>query len=84
MILYEITNRFIGESYVRVYVWAQSEDRAKALAIEAFKKDAESRGSDLYECEQRCVVKTCRVLFAAWEPEFFSIPSDSGFNDGDL
>ena len=41
MQLFEISNGWLGESYVRVIVIAENKEQALALAREAFKKDAE-------------------------------------------
>ncbi len=39
MQLYEATNGFMGESYVRCLVWANNEQEALKLARRAFKED---------------------------------------------
>ena len=43
MKLFEITNGWMGESYVRVYVIAESEAQALALAREKYKAEADRR-----------------------------------------
>lgn len=40
MILYEATNGYEGESYVRCYVWAGTEELALRLATEKFNASA--------------------------------------------
>ena len=65
MNFYEITNGAVGESYVRVYAWAMTKERALELAIESF-------GSN----KKRLEVK---LLFSASFTEFCTRPSDEGF-----
>jgi len=43
MKLYEVTNGYCGESNVKVFVIAESEERAKQLAYKRYKKDAEEK-----------------------------------------
>lgn len=43
MKLYEVTNGYIGESYVKVLVIAENEERAKQLAYKRYKKEAGER-----------------------------------------
>ena len=43
MKFYVITNGYMGNGYVRVYVAAESDDRAKELASEVFKKESDRR-----------------------------------------
>ena len=45
MKLYQIENGWLGESAVRVYVIAGSDDAAKGLAVLAYKKDADEFNS---------------------------------------
>jgi len=44
--LYEISNGWMGESYVRVIVIAENEERALEMAKEAFMREALKRGKD--------------------------------------
>jgi len=39
MTLYEVTNGWMGESYVRAYAWADSKEHALSLAREAYRGD---------------------------------------------
>lgn len=75
MSLYEVQNGWMGESHVRVYVWAASEPEARSPALESFRK---VRASDDYA---RAV--NVRRLFGADDPPFATSPSDAGFDDGD-
>lgn len=69
--LFEITNGAIGESYVRVYAWADSEDRALELAHEQFLLAGKS------------FVNLHAVrLFAEGMDEFCTAPSDCGWHLG--
>lgn len=70
MNFYEITNGIVGESYVRAYAWAISEERALELAKESF-------GTNEYFKERELKVK---LLFSASYPEFCTRPSDEGFS----
>lgn len=69
MKLYEATNGFVGESYVRAYVWAENEEQAKALAKEAFDNHASYRGSQV----------SLRLLFSSSVKPFCTEPSDAGW-----
>jgi len=69
MNLYEITNGYTGESYVRVYAWASSEKRALELAKESFGIANRLKTKDL----------EIKLLFSASYPEFCTRPSDDGF-----
>ena len=69
MNLYEITNGYVGESYVRVYVWAEDEEQAFSLAEPKF----DEKG---YETSTPLSIK---FLFAQDEKPFSTIPSDDGF-----
>lgn len=69
MSLYEITNGYVGTSYVRVYAWAPSEERALELAKESFGADDRLKSKAL----------EVKLLFSASYPEFCTRPSDDGF-----
>lgn len=68
--LYEATNGWMGESYVRCYVWAESKERAFVLADEAF-----ARENPNYKPGNISM----RPMLNADSEEFASTPSDSGF-----
>ena len=75
--LYVATNGWVGESYVRAYVWADSEAEAKTLATAAFEKANPKYLSNGIKVEK---------LFSADAESFASQPSDDGFRmvqDGD-
>jgi hypothetical protein len=76
MSLYVVTNGFVGETYVRVYVWAPDEVAAVSLAREAFKKKAEAENYDKsYWSYLRCL-----KVFSNTDVPFCTLPSDSGFH----
>ena len=63
--LYEITNGYTGESYVRCYAWTDSEARARELGIKVF--------------GTRCRLQV-RLLFGSDADEFVTPSSDSGYD----
>ena len=69
MILYECTNGQVGESYVRVYVWARNDTVAEELAKLKFKT-----------CNYASSKVEVRYLFSNLAESFISEPSDSGFS----
>lgn len=69
MNLYEITNGYLGESYVRVYVWAADEEQALSLAEHKYK----AAGYRAY------APKHVELLFSQEAEPFCTIPSDCGF-----
>jgi hypothetical protein len=72
--LYEFLNGHIGESYVRCYVWADSEEEARTLALQSFWSEKGTGGS----------IVRMRKLFDADAPSFATQQSDTGFNDDEL
>ena len=44
MKLWEVTNGFMGNGYIRILIIARTRKRALELASDAFKKDAENSG----------------------------------------
>lgn len=74
--LYEATNDYMGESYTRCYVWADSEDDAVRLAREAFEAD---RKDMRYPDEYVSNVRVGR-LFLADSPSFVTKVSDNGWH----
>lgn len=62
--LYEIVTGAMGESYVRAYVWCDSEEKA----IEMFKAKHPSS-----------IIASVRFLLASWGMPFVTDLSDSGF-----
>lgn len=75
--LYEVTNGYIGESYVRVYVWAISEAQALELAQQSFKSAHPNNRSDYSED------LTAKLLFKSDSAPFATRPSDDGWRDRD-
>jgi hypothetical protein len=69
--LYEVRNGFIGEGYVRVYVWSPDEETARQLAADAFRKDDES--------ENYWTNLEVEELFDARRAPFATAPSDCGW-----
>lgn len=49
MKLYEATNGYTGNSYVRCYVWANDEQEGRELAEESFKNDAGIHGESYWK-----------------------------------
>ena len=68
--LYEFTTTWTGESYVRVYVWADSEGEAMKLAFVAFREENPKYVEGGL---------TSHKLFSADAESFATKPSDSGF-----
>lgn len=66
MQLYEATNGYVGQDYVRLYVWAKSQERATELALQKFKN-----GRDKIVLE---------LLFSADTSEFCTDVSDTGWD----
>jgi len=75
MHLYEVTNGWMGESYIRCYVWAENEILARELAIQAFQKRSEYASNPLF-----AEISSIFRLFSASDPSFVTKVSDSGFN----
>jgi hypothetical protein len=69
MNLYEIINSDMGESYVRVYVWAEDEEQAYSLARAKFNEKGYKISTPL----------SIKFLFSQDEKPFSTIPSDTGF-----
>ena len=65
--LYESTNGLTGESYIRIYIWTETEQKAEEVAMNVFKTVG-----------MPSLVKI-RLLFTGNNPGFFTMPSDSGF-----
>lgn len=66
--LYEIVTSSIGESYVRSYAWAASEEQARELFVSLNPK---------YEARH------VRRLFGAGDPPFATAATDHGWPDED-
>lgn len=75
--LYECTNGYMGTSYVRVYVWADSDEHARALALVAFGTDRETR--PWRDSESYVRIDECRKLFDASAEPFVTTPNDEGW-----
>lgn len=79
MNLYEVTNGYYSESYVRVYVWTESEDQALNMAADNF---GIVRGKKSLEpFWMPCDNMHARLLFSENAEPFCTLPSDTGFDD---
>lgn len=74
MNLYEVTNGWTGESYVRCYVWAEDEAAALELAGQSFRQHRQAK-------EHPSVYEDLQIekLFSADDPPFATAVSDSGW-----
>ncbi|RIK41617.1 MAG: hypothetical protein DCC55_11410 [Chloroflexi bacterium] len=70
--LYEITNGYVGESYLRVYAWAESEEQALEMARQRLQVE------DGYPAQYAENLRI-ELLFDAQEPPFVTDPSSTGF-----
>lgn len=73
MYLFEVTNGFIGESYIRVYVWADSEEAALAFARQTYQDNAKNYGEHYWSNLH------CRKLFSQTDSSFCTLPDDAGW-----
>lgn len=71
MTFFEITNDYVGVTYVRVYAWAETEAQALGMARQAFRTQHLSPG---YSWNL-----TIKALFNADDPPFVTSPSDTGW-----
>ncbi len=70
--LYECTNGWCGEAYLRVYVWAPDDETAVRMAKEAFiAKSEKYRDNEV----------VARLLFRADAEPFATVPDDAGWPD---
>ncbi len=80
MTLFEITNDYVGMTYVRVYAWAETEAQALDMAQQAFRTQHLSPGYSRN--------LTIKALFNADDLPFVTSPSDTGWEisteEGDL
>lgn len=49
MYFYIITNKYVGNGYIRVYIIAPNDERALELARQKFKENSDSRGKHGYD-----------------------------------
>lgn len=75
--LFEATNGYTGNSYVRCYVWADSEEEAMVLARAAFSQPEALRNDG----GPKGV--TIERLFQEDTPSFATVVSDDGWDAGD-
>lgn len=71
MRVYEVTNGYVGNSYTRVYVIAENEDRAKEIAKERYKKVAKENDyrNDYFEnLKEECI---CEDTTKEWCSEMY-------------
>jgi len=66
MFLFEIVTDSYGESFVRVYVWAESQKRAETIFRETF---------------PQCALKHIQQLLSSGDAEFITKLDDSGFGE---
>ena len=66
MKLYEVTNGYIGSSYVRVLVIAKDEERAVELAREQYKKEFDKSSFYYKRLEANCL---CEDISKEWVSE---------------
>ncbi len=78
MNLYVVCNGWMGESYLRVYVWAVTAEQALQMAITEFEKDGRQYNKNAaYWDASNMEVK---LLFSGDSAAFATKPSDSGFD----
>jgi len=75
MNLYEIITGGWGESYLRAYAWAESEEQALKMGEKAYGMSFKTPFDD-----KRLIVKI-RLLFSADAEPFCTPFSDTGFDD---
>lgn len=78
MKLFEITNGYIGESYVRCYAWAESTEQALALAREQFRAEEEGRKYGVPRTEYWERLEIVELFDSSTAP-FATRPSDDGW-----
>ena len=66
MFLFEIVTDSYGESFLRVYVWAESQKRAETIFRETF---------------PQCALKHIEQLLSSGDAEFITKLDDSGFGE---
>ena len=71
MTFFEITNDYVGVTYVRVYAWADTEAHALEMGRQAFRAQHLSPGYSRN--------LTIKALFNADDPPFVTSPSDTGW-----
>lgn len=74
MNLYEITNGWMGCSYVRQYAWAESEQQAKELAYAAQTNGPRAPKQPVSQSELKV-----RLLMAGAAEPFATAPDDEGW-----
>jgi hypothetical protein len=66
MKLYEVTNGYIGESYVRCLVVAANEERALELAAKRYKEGGEGHPKNYWEMlKVKCLSEDCTVEYVS-------------------
>lgn len=81
MQLFEITNGWMGEGYVRLYAWAESEAQAVEMAQAKLKAEAE-RKTPPYKPSYYEALQVTLLLDSA-SPAFVTEPSDEGWETKD-
>ncbi len=78
MHLFEVTNGYTGESYVRVYVWAENEETALALAQQTYQLHAGQHGEKYWSTLHST------KLFSQGDGPFCTLPDDAGWETAEL
>ena len=75
MQLFEAVNGYIGESFVRLYIWAENDAQAQHLAEVAFQREGERlrQGPEYWEHVR------LSMLFDGTASPFATAPSDYGW-----
>jgi hypothetical protein len=73
--LWEVENGYMGESYMRCYAWAATEEEALRLAREQFQQAPQGRSDG----EEYWSDLSARCLFPADAKPFVTKPSGSGW-----
>jgi hypothetical protein len=76
--LFEVINKYLGQSYTRVYVWAETEDQAIEMATQSIKKEAEQ--FPYYEYDYWTDLSIAKLFDADAEP-FVTLPSGDGWRE---
>lgn len=76
--LFEIETGYIGESYERCHIWADSAEQAARIFDRVYGDDG-TRVATLNPSLPR-KIHSLKLLFSADSPEFITVLSDSGFD----
>lgn len=79
MKLFEATNGYMGESYIRVYIWCENQFQARNLARAAFERHALANPVVKPKVRYFSTIEVTELFDALVSP-FVTAPSDSGFD----